>query len=345
MKKKITALLLAMLTVFAVFSGCNTPDKDTGNTSSDTASSTTDGNTTDTPDTDAPDDYVLKVATLKGPTGMGMAKIINNDKENKKYDFTISSDPTDVTAALISNSLDIAAVPVNLAAVINNKTDGAYLVAAINTLGVLYVLENGNTVNSVSDLAGKTLYATGQASTPEYILNYILEKNGLDNVTVEYKTEHSELAALMASGEVVLGMLPEPNVTTVLTKNDDLRIALNLTDEWKKVSEGDAVQGCVVVSKKAVAEHPALVTAFLDEYKASVEYVNSNISDAAAIIADIGIVPSAAVAEKAIPNCNIVFIDGEAMVSTLNVFYKVLFDADPKSVGGKLPDESIYYKR
>lgn len=345
MKKKITALLLAMLTVFAVFSGCNTPDKDTGNTSSDTTSSTTDENTTDTPDTDAPDDYVLKVATLKGPTGMGMAKIINDDKENKKYDFTISSDPTDVTAALISNSLDIAAVPVNLAAVINNKTDGAYLVAAINTLGVLYVLENGNTVNSVSDLAGKTLYATGQASTPEYILNYILEKNGLDNVTVEYKTEHSELAALMASGEVVLGMLPEPNVTTVLTKNDDLRIALNLTDEWKKVSEGDAVQGCVVVSKKAVAEHSALVTAFLDEYKASVEYVNSNISDAAAIIADIGIVPSAAVAEKAIPNCNIVFIDGEAMVSTLNVFYKVLFDADPKSVGGKLPDESIYYKR
>ena len=205
--------------------------------------------------------------------------------------------------------------------------------------------ENGNTVNSVADLAGKTVYATGKASTPEYILNYILSKNGLENVTVEYKTEHSELAALMVSGEVVLGMLPEPNVTTVLTKNSSLRIALNLTEEWKKVSEGESVQGCVVVSKKAIAEHSALVNAFLDEYKASVEFVNSNVADAAAMIAELGIVPAAAIAEKAVPNCNIVYIDSDRMVSVLNVFYKVLFDADPKSVGGTLPDESIFYRR
>ena len=239
----------------------------------------------------------------------------------------------------------LTAVPVNLAAVINKKTNGAYLVAAINTLGVLYIVENGNTVNSVADLAGKTVYATGKASTPEYILNYILSKNGLENVTVEYKTEHSELAALMVSGEVVLGMLPEPNVTTVLTKNSSLRIALNLTEEWKKVSEGESVQGCVVVSKKAIAEHSALVNAFLDEYKASVEFVNSNVADAAAMIAELGIVPAAAIAEKAVPNCNIVYIDSDRMVSVLNVFYKVLFDADPKSVGGTLPDESIFYRR
>ena len=349
MKKKITALLLAVLTVLAVLSGCKTTGTGTkgttDNASTSTPSGSSDEGTTTTPGTDAPDDYVLKVATLKGPTGMGMAKMINDDKDAKKYDFTISSDPTDVTAALVSESLDIAAVPVNLAAVINKKTNGAYLVAAINTLGVLYIVENGNTVNSIADLAGKTVYATGKASTPEYILNYILAKNGLDNVTVEYKTEHSELAALMVSGEVVLGMLPEPNVTTVLTKNSDLRIALNLTEEWKKVSEGESVQGCVVVSKKAIEEHGALVNAFLDEYKASVEFVNSNVADAAAMIAEIGIVPAAAVAEKAIPNCNIVYIDGDEMVSTLNVFYKVLFDADPKSVGGTLPDESIFYKR
>ena len=203
---------------------------------------------------------------------------------------------------------------------------------------MLYIVENGNTVNSVADLAGKTVYATGKASTPEYILNYILSKNGLENVTVEYKTEHSELAALMVSGEVVLGMLPEPNVTTVLTKNSSLRIALNLTEEWKKVSEGESVQGCVVVSKKAIEEHGALVNA-------SVDFVNSNVADAAAMIAELGIVPAAAIAEKAVPNCNIVYIDGDRMVSVLNVFYKVLFDADPKSVGGTLPDESIFYRR
>ena len=349
MKKKITALLLAVLTVLAVLSGCGTTGTGTkgttDNASTSTPSVTSGEGTMTTPGTDAPDDYVLKVATLKGPTGMGMAKMINDDKDAKKYDFTISSDPTDVTAALVSESLDIAAVPVNLAAVINKKTNGAYLVAAINTLGVLYIVENGNTVNSVADLAGKTVYATGKASTPEYILNYILSKNGLENVTVEYKTEHSELAALMVSGEVVLGMLPEPNVTTVLTKNSSLRIALNLTEEWKKVSEGESVQGCVVVSKKAIGEHGALVNAFLDEYKASVDFVNSNVADAAAMIAELGIVPAAAIAEKAVPNCNIVYIDGDRMVSVLNVFYKVLFDADPKSVGGTLPDESIFYRR
>ena len=342
MKKKITALLLAVLTVLAVLSGCNAAGNGTKGTTdtTPTPSGSSGEGTTAAPGTDAPDDYVLK-----GPTGMGMEKMINDDKDAKKYNFTISSDPTDVTAALVSESLDIAAVPVNLAAVINKKTNGAYLVAAINTLGVLYIVENGNTVNSVADLAGKTVYATGKASTPEYILNYILSKNGLENVTVEYKTEHSELAALMVSGEVVLGMLPEPNVTTVLTKNSSLRIALNLTEEWKKVSEGESVQGCVVVSKKAIEEHGALVNAFLDEYKASVDFVNSNVADAAAMIAELGIVPAAAIAEKAVPNCNIVYIDGDRMVSVLNVFYKVLFDADPKSVGGTLPDESIFYRR
>lgn len=189
MKKKITALLLAVLTVLAVLSGCNAAGNGTKGTTdtTPTPSGSSGEGTTAAPGTDAPDDYVLKVATLKGPTGMGMAKMINDDKDAKKYNFTISSDPTDVTAALVSESLDIAAVPVNLAAVINKKTNGAYLVAAINTLGVLYIVENGNTVNSVADLAGKTVYATGKASTPEYILNYILSKNGLENVTVEYQ--------------------------------------------------------------------------------------------------------------------------------------------------------------
>lgn len=236
-------------------------------------------------------------------------------------------------------------MPVNLAAVINKKTNGAYLVAAINTLGVLYIVENGNTVNSVADLAGKTVYATGKASTPEYILNYILSKNGLENVTVEYKTEHSELAALMVSGEVVLGMLPEPNVTTVLTKNSSLRIALNLTEEWKKVSEGESVQGCVVVSKKAIAEHSALVNAFLDEYKASVEFVNSNVADAAAMIGRARYRSRRRDRGEGCPELQHRLHRRDRMVSVLNVFYKVLFDADPKSVGGTLPDESIFYRR
>ena len=297
----------------------------------------------------AQDDYVLRVGTLAGPTGMGMAKLMNDTKEGGsmagRYNITLYSSPDEIRAALLSGSLDVAALPVNLAAVVNAKTEGKYKVAAVNTLGVLYVLEAGNTVNSVANLAGKKLMATGQASTPEYILNYILEKNGLEGVEVEYRTEHSELATLLISGKATLGMLPEPMVTNALSKNADLRIALDLTKEWKKVSSGEAVQGCISVSDDVIGQHKAVLDRFLDDYKASVEFVNGNIPEAAQMIADAGIVAAAPVAEKAIPNCNIVFIEGSGMVSILNEFYSVLFAANPASVGGSMPDETLYYTR
>ena len=337
MKHKLLPLLLALLLSLSLFAACSDNQTDSGS-----SSATSD---TDTTDTEA-DNYTLRIGTLKGPTGMGMAKLISDNNQNKTKEISLFGAPEDLSAALISGSLDVAAVPVNLAAVINKKTNGAYLVAAINTLGVLYIVENGETLTSLADLQGKTLYATGQGSTPEYMLNYILEKNGLkDKVTVEWKTEHSELATLVASGEVQYAMLPEPHVTTTLTKNNSLRAAINLTEEWDKVSEGQAVQGCLVVSKKVIDEHKAVLDAFLDEYKASVEFVNNNIPDAAVMIADIGIVGAAAVAEKAIPRCNIVYIDGDAMVTSLTEFYTVLFNANPASVGGTLPNESLYYQK
>ena len=337
MKHKLLPLLLPLLLTLSLFAACSNNQTDAGSSSAASDVATNDTVT---------DDYTLRVGTLKGPTGMGMAKLIADNNTNKTKEISLFGAPEDLSAALINGSLDVAAVPVNLAAVINKKTNGAYLVAAINTLGVLYIVENGETLTSLADLEGKTLYATGQGSTPEYMLNYILEKNGLkDKVTVEWKTEHSELATLVASGEVQYAMLPEPHVTTTLTKNSSLRAAINLTEEWDKVSEGQAVQGCLVVSKKVIDEHKAVLDAFLDEYKASVEFVNNNIPDAATMIADIGIVGAAAVAEKAIPRCNIVYIDGDAMVTSLTEFYTVLFNANTASVGGTLPNESLYYKK
>ena len=325
MKKliKIAALLLAAALLLTALFGCKKNDKLPA------------------------DDYVLRVGTLSGPTGMGMAKLIEDTKEggalHGKYDIQLFSSPDEIRAALLSGSLDVAALPVNLAAVINAKTNGKYKVAAVNTLGVLYVLEAGDTIHSVADLEGKKLLATGQASTPEYILNYILAQNGV-NADVEYKTEHSELATLLISGQATLGMLPEPMVTTALTKNSNLRIALNLTEEWKKTGNGEAVQGCISVSTDVIANHKALLDGFLKDYKASVDFVNSNIKEAAEIIASAGIVPAAAVAEKAIPNCNIVYIDGDEMVNILTAFYGVLFAANPASIGGAMPGAELYYK-
>ncbi len=336
MKRKLFSLILATLLLLSVFTACGRTDNSDDAQNSEVTSA----------DTGMNDDYKLRVGTLKGPTGMGMAKMISDNNQNKTKEITLYGAPEDLSAALINGSLDVAAVPVNLAAVINKRTNGEYLVAAINTLGVLYIVENGNTITSLSDLEGKTLYATGQGSTPEYMLNYILEKNNLtDKVTIEWKTEHSELATLAAAGEVALAMLPEPHVTTTLNKNQSLRAAVNLTEEWDKVSDGRAVQGCLVVSKKAIEEHKSVVDAFLNEYKASVDFVNNNISEASQMIADIGIVGAAAVAQQAIPRCNIVFIDGDDMIASLTDFYTVLFNANPASIGGTLPNESLYYKK
>ena len=283
----------------------------------------------------------LNVATLKGPTGMGMTQMMQDG--GAKYNFTLSSAPDEVTAMVISGQADIAAVPVNLAAVLYNKLEGDVRVIAASTLGVLYVLENGESVQSFADLAGKTLYATGQASTPEYILQYLLEKNGVaDSVTVEYKAEHSELAALMASGEAALGMLPEPNVTAAMAKNPSLRIALDLTEEWGKVTDAPMVQSAIICRASYYEEHKKDVAAFLQDYAASVAYVNESPAQAAAQMETLGIVPAAAIGEKAIPNCHIVCLTGADMQNAASAMLNVLFAANPKSVGGALPGEDFY---
>ena len=291
----------------------------------------------------------IKVYALKGPTGMGMAKLMSDSDAGtttNKYDFTIASAPDEVTAEIIKGNYDIAALPTNLASVLYNKTEGKIRVAAVNTLGVLYVLENGDTVNSLEDLNGKELYATGQGSTPEYILRYVLETNGIDcNVT--YLAEHSELAAQMISGDVSLGMLPVPNATTVLAQSD-ARIAIDLTAEWEKAAEknGDSsalYMGCVIVNPDFIEEAPEAVDTFLEEYAASVKYVNENIDDASAMIESYGIVPKAAIAKKAIPDAHMVCITGDEMKTGLSGFYNVLFGFDPKSVGGAVPADDIYY--
>ena len=339
--KKMMALMLAFCMIFA-FAAC-------GNTDANETTGTTAGTVVPAnPDVD------VRVVALKGPTGMGMSKLMYEDElgncENN-YNFTLAAAPEEVSAAVIKGEVDIAAVPVNLAAVLYNK--GADIsFAAINTLGVLYMLENGNTITSVADLKGKTIYATGQGSTPEYILNYVLTKNGIDptkDVTIEYITEHAELATKLAANDAAIGLLPEPQVTVALTTaktngNNDLRIALNVTEEWQKLGDGELVQGCIIVSNKFKTEHPEAFAKFMEEYKASSVYVVENPADASVLIEKHGIVAKAALAQKAIPNCNICCIDGETGISYMKNILEILYNANPKSVGGKLPTDEFYGK-
>ena len=327
--KKILSLILCVVVVLSVAALASCSEKSGGQTA------------------EKPEQ--IRVLTLMGPTGMGMAKLISDDKNEKSeqdYTFTVASAPDQITAEVIKGNFEIAAVPVNLASVLYNKTEGKIKLAGVNTLGVLYVLENGNTINSVADLKGQTIYATGQGANPEYTLRYILTKNGIDpdnDVNIEFKAEHAELATQMTAGLVNIGMLPEPNVTSVLMNNENVRIALDLTKEWKNVSGTELVQGCIIVSAEFAEKYPDALNTFLKEYKASVDFVNANVDEASALIEEAGIVPKAAIAKKAIPNCNIVLITGEDMKAPVSAMLNVLYESAATSVGGKLPDDGFYY--
>ncbi len=280
----------------------------------------------------------LRAGALKGPTGMGLAYVIAEDETDTVELF----DAPDVAAArFISGEVDVAAVPVNLASVLYKKTEGDTVVLAVNTLGVLYVLDGGDTLHEMKDLSGRTLYATGQGSTPEYILNYLLEKNGLDDVTVEYVGEHATLAAMAAGGEAEFAMLPEPQVSAAMAKNPSLRAALNLTEEWNKVSDTVLVQGVYVARRSVYEQKKAAIDAFMEKVASSVERVNSE-EGAADVVARAGIVPNAAIAARAIPRANIVCIRGEEMHGAVSAMLEVLFAAQPSSIGGALPGEDFY---
>ena len=246
----------------------------------------------------------------------------------------------------MQGELDIACVPANLASVLYNRTEGGIVTLAVNTLGVLYIVENGNSVQSMADLAGKTIVASGKGSTPEYALRYLLSENGIDpdtGVTIDWKSEHSECVAALASGSATIAMLPQPFVTVAQTQLPDLRVALDLTEEWDALDNGSALlTGVVVARADFVEEHPAAVEQFLAGYAESVDWVNANTADAAQLIGGYDIV-DAAVAEKALPYCNIVCITGTEMMDKLSGYLSVLWEQDEASVGGAMPNDDFYY--
>ena len=359
MTRKLLALTLS-LALTAGLAACSTqaPAEDTA-----VPESTAPAAETQTPAAETAVPYqTVHLGLLSGPTGMGAAKMISDsdaayaqiedgtyDPSNgvlEHYEVTLGSDPAnDIVPRLTNGELDIAAIPTNLAATLYNRTDGGIKLLALNTLGVLHILENGDTVNSLADLEGRTLYATGQGSNPEYVLNYLLEANGLDpaaDVDIQWLASE-ELTARMASGDIDLCMLPVPAATTVMMQNSDVRDAIDLNDAWTESgAQGTFTMGCLVARTEWLEDNSELVPGILEEYAASIDYANSNPEEASALIEQYGIVPKAAVAQAAIPQANMVCVTGEDMKGIAD-YYQVLFDADPTSIGGAIPGEDFYY--
>ena len=297
----------------------------------------------------APADFTeIRVAVLNGTTGFGIAPLYNdiqsgNDHNmNAKIDFY--ADATLVAPLVIGGSVDIAAVPTNLAATLYNKTNGAIEVLAVNTLGVLYLVENGETVKSLADLVGKTVYLPGSGSNPEYVLKTLLELSGLtDKVTLDYTyATPDELTAALASGKASLGVLPEPKVTAAMTKNAALKVALDFSTEWKDLTGTELVQGCIIARKAFIAEHPVAVENFLKAYEESVNSLNSDPDAGAAAVVAAGIAANEALVKNALPRCNITYLVGDDMKIALNEFWGALFAQVPTSIGGKMPDNGIF---
>jgi NitT/TauT family transport system substrate-binding protein len=348
MKKLTLVTILMLLLVALLLPGCAapTPPAAPAETPAETP--------VETPAEPSTEPVSVRVGALKGPTAMGMVKMMDDSEApvaatGNLYEFTIASAVDEIPPAIAQNRLDIACVPANLAAVLFNNPNVDVRVLGINTLGVLYIVEQGDSVQSVSDLAGKTIYASGKGATPEYALNYILTAAGLaEQVTLEWLPEHAACVAALSSDPNGIAMLPQPFVTTAQLQNENLRLALDLNTVWDELqaaAEGEPsalITGVVIAQAAFAEENPQALAEFLTDYSDSVTFVNSNIAAGAALVGKYDIVPQA-VAEKALPLCKIVLITGEDMKSKLLGYYDVLFTANPESVGGALPEDEFFY--
>lgn len=347
--KKYLSLILAFAMLLSLLAGCSA--KKTEPEVPVTAAPTQAEVLETVPETEASAavEKVPNLIVMSGPTGVGAAKLMA-DSETAEMPVIASAevvaDNEAVKNALINGDADIAAIATNMAATLCNKTDGGITVLGINTLGVLYILEKGDSVQSMADLEGKTVYATGQGANPEYILNYLLAENGVEpaDVDIQWMTAQ-EVTAKMTTEEAAICMLPVPAATAVMMKDAGVRQAISLSEEWDKLGQGALAQGCIVVRTEFLEENPNVVASFMKAYEESIAYMNeeANREDAAALVAQYEITANAQIAAKAIPQCNLTFITGQEMKDILVQFYDVLFQANPAAVGGAMPADAFYY--
>lgn len=289
---------------------------------------------------------VMDIATLNGPTGMGMTKVIAD--QNKNYRITIYQSPDEITGKIISGELEMACVSSNLAAVLNAKTKQNICLLGVNTLGVLYLVEKGEPITDLSHLKGKKILASGQGSTPEYILNQLLEGAGLKvgkDVEVQYFSNHTEVINALLAEESTIALLPEPHVTIAMTKAPEVKRAIDLNAIWEKQEGTNLPMGVMIARADFVKDHPKEIESFLEDYLESVTFVNAEPEKAAKMMAEVGLFEKAEIAQKAIPNAHIVWEQGQEAQNDLEAFYNILKDKNPKAIGGSLPDESFYYSK
>ena len=375
--KKIFPVMLAAALGLSFLSGCASSGTDAASSAAETTAAETAAET-EAAETEAPEttsessseetaaeetdsaeasaapaeETLVRVGGLKGPTTMGLVKLMQdaeNGEAQNAYEFTMVTAADELTAMVAGDQVDIALLPANVASVLYHKTNQNVSVIDINTLGVLYLVSGDTSITSLDQLAGKTVYLTGKGTTPDYVFNYLLSSAGLsaEDVTLDFRSEATEVAAILAENPEAVGLLPQPFVTVALSQNDALSIIMDLTEEWDKLQAEDSnsrlVTGVTIVNNDFLSSHPDMVDAFLEEHEASALYTDNHPAEAAELIAAAGIVAKAPIAEQALPYCNITCITGEDMKEALSGYLEVLYEQAPESVGGALPDDAFYY--
>lgn len=293
----------------------------------------------------------VRVGSLKGPTSIGLVRLMeenDNGETQNQYEFTMETAADTLLGMMAQGELDIALVPANVASVFYHKTQGGISVIDINTLGVIYMVSADPSIKDVEDLSGKTICLTGKGTTPDLALQYLLSAHGLsvDDVTLEYKSEATEVAALLAEDPDAVGLLPQPFVTAAMMQNESLAIVLDMTEQWNMVQgEGGStlVTGVTIVRNEFLTEHEDAVRLFMADHKSSAEYANTETVATAELVVAQGIIEKAPVAEAAIPYCNIVYIDGAGMKTALSGYLSVLEGQNAEFIGGSLPEDAFYY--
>lgn len=359
--KKVLPFLLAAAIGVSMLTGCSGKTAETTAAQTPEAAVTTASETTAAPEASAAEttaaetadgDIVIRVAGLKGPTTMGLVKLIDdasNGTAKNDYEFTMVTAADELTALVAGGKVDIALLPANVASVLYNKTQGNVTVIDINTLGVLYLVSGDTSITSIDQLKGRTVYLPGKGTTPEYSLRYVLSAAGLseEDVTLEFKSEAAEVASVLAEDPNAVGLLPQPFVTAAMAQNDKLAMIMDLADVWDSFQSEDSgcrlVTGVTIVNKAFLEEHGDLVDTFLTEHEASIQFTETDADTAAELIVAQGIVAKAPLAKKALPYCNIKFVSDEEMKEALSGYLNVLFEQNPASVGGALPDDAFYY--
>jgi NitT/TauT family transport system substrate-binding protein len=361
MRKKCLTMLLAMSLSLGLLCGCgdgndtDTADQAQNVTEVSQAEETETETAVEEPETseesseeETGEAVTVRVAGLKGPTSMGLVKLWQDEEDGTAlgdYEISMMTGADEIMPLMMKGELDIALLPANAAAILYQKSEGAVSVIDINTLGVLYIVSGDQSISEIADLKGKTVYLTGKGTTPDYVLQYLLAQNGIDlsEVTLEYKSEATEVAAVLKENPDAIGLLPQPFVTAACAQNEALSVVLDINEEWEKLNDGQGlVTGVTVVRKAFLEENPEAVDLFMEEHKASAAFANDNVEEAAELVAARGIVEKAAVAAKAIPACHITYIDGAEMKEALSGYLQVLFEQNPEFIGGAMPEDDFY---